>query len=223
MHVAVIVAHPRIAQRYVFHQTGLAAGLDDVTVAHLVLEQQKEAVEIVLDQTLRAETHRHADHAGGAQNGRHRDAQFAQYERAGDNGDDDGGNVTKYATERLDALHILDIREIAAQIQAQHAYRTSHHRQRDPGEDQNQQDAAAGFRDPQQFTGKHIEVPDNQIRHPLSSRHNFDGSPPLVVDNEIAGATGSCKFTRAASRLHTVRGDKLLGACRNIGPRAHQQ
>ena len=103
MHVAVEIAQTHVAQRHFLDQAALAGDLDDVALPHLVVEQQEEAVEVVLDQALRAEADRDARDAGGGEDRRDRDADLAQHQHARDEHDHDRRGVAEHPRQGLDA------------------------------------------------------------------------------------------------------------------------
>src|SRR5665647_2660360 len=107
MDAALIVAQGDITQGDVFHQSTLAAHLDNIALADLVFQQDKKTVEIILDQTLRTKADSNTDHAGGTQERHNGDAQFAQNQHARHKRNQDRGDVTEYALQRVYPLFIL--------------------------------------------------------------------------------------------------------------------
>src|SRR3989338_1685934 len=110
MYVALVVAQADIAQRNFFHQTALAGHFHHVTLTNLVFQQQKETVEIILDQTLRAEADGDTDHTGGCQNGGNGDAEFGKHQHPGNQRNQHGGDIAEDATQdrkstRLNSSH----------------------------------------------------------------------------------------------------------------------
>jgi hypothetical protein len=96
-----------VAQRDLLDEAGLARDLDHVAFAHLVVEQEEEAVEVVLDQALRAEADRDAGDARGREDRRNGDAELAQHQRAGDDDDDHRGGIAEHARQGLDARGLV--------------------------------------------------------------------------------------------------------------------
>src|SRR5207302_314780 len=94
-------------QRDLLDEAGLARDLDYVAFAHLIVEQEEEAVEVVLDQALRAEADRDAGDARGGEDRRNGNAELAQHQRAGDDDDDHRGGIAEHARQGLDARGLV--------------------------------------------------------------------------------------------------------------------
>ena len=73
-----------------------------------------------LPAALCAETDGNADDTGAGEYGRDRNAELAQEQHAGDNGDDDRGQVTEDAAHGLDALQLLELVVHAVEHEAAH-------------------------------------------------------------------------------------------------------
>jgi hypothetical protein len=144
--VAVHVAQAHVAQRHFLDQAAFPGHLDDVALAHLVFEQQEEAGEVVLDQALRAEADRHARHAGGGEDRRHRDAELAEHQRAGDDDDDDRSAVAEDAGERLDARLLVGARRLPLHVAPEDADQAVRGRLQQPREAEDEDDPQRGDR-----------------------------------------------------------------------------
>src|SRR5213078_849769 len=107
MHVPFEVAQAHVAQRDLLDEAGLARDLDHVAFAHLIVEQDEKAVEVVLDQALRAEADGDAGDARGSEDRRNGDAELAQHQRAGDDDDEHRGGIAEHARQGFDARHLV--------------------------------------------------------------------------------------------------------------------
>src|SRR2546428_7092694 len=161
MDVPFEIAQPHVAQRDLLDEAGLARGFDHVAFAQLIVEQKEEAVEVVLDQALRAEADRHAGDARGSEDRRDGDAELAQHQRAGDDDDDHRGGIAEHARQGLDARHLVSARA-ARHVGAEDADQARGDRLQHPRQRQDYEDA-------QRVDGRELRV---RIE-PLEIEENF--------------------------------------------------
>ena len=86
------------------HAADLAFDVDDVADPELVFDQDEHPGEEVLDQRLRAEAERDADHAGAGEQRRQADPDLAEDHEGGDQPDHEGDEAAQDAGQRLDPL-----------------------------------------------------------------------------------------------------------------------
>ncbi len=109
MHIAAVLTHFDVSQRHFFRQSSLAAGIDDIALANLILQQDEESVEVVFNQALRAKANCDADHTSRSEYRCDRNTKLMQNFDDGNDADDDGGDVAEDATYGVDALDFFSI------------------------------------------------------------------------------------------------------------------
>jgi thioredoxin-related protein len=145
MHAALVVAQADVAQGHLLDQPALAGHLDHVALAHLVFQQQEKAVEVVLDQALRAETDGDAEHPGGGEDRRDGNADLGEHQHAADQQDDHGDDIAEHAFQRVQALDPLDVCEIVLQVGAQARQSLARQPEHGPGQRQDDDDMEHDF------------------------------------------------------------------------------
>ncbi len=108
MQAAVEVAQAHGPDGHAFHQPALAADIDHVADIDGAFEHEERAGDDVLDQRLRAEADRQADHAGACQQRRDVDADLGQDDQDRHRGDDDEEGIPDQRQQRADACRAQD-------------------------------------------------------------------------------------------------------------------
>lgn len=111
---AVLVAEHGSPEIDLLHQAGDAGHGDDVSLAILILDDDEEARDDVLDERLRAEADRDAEHSSAGEDRRDVDAELRESREPGDRPDDDYRRLDRYASDRLEPLGQLDRATLAS-------------------------------------------------------------------------------------------------------------